>query len=368
MTEKHLTTSFAAALAALCLAAAPAAAATNITNSLTGFTGNSTQVATQNALAAAGLGFTSTAGFVEDPPGSGEFIDPTVSFDSSGATFGLNLGDADGRNFIRTTAADYANHSLVAEVTWVTTDMTTQAAYFGLGSAEYGFFQIADWGTDFSATHLFMEVTDPVDPEVFTLNNDNGNAAFSPALDAPGLDTGTNRLRMTYNWYLKSAVFAIDLAYAGGPFTADFTAPAVSTINLYGADGWPSEPSRVYFGGDDGTTYKDFSVTLTAGPTVFGDFNNSGTVTSADWVILRTNQHTNISALTDAQAYAVGDLNGDKLNNHADFKLFKGLFDAANGVGAFEAMVASIPEPAAGAMSLAALLAVSAARRRTRRG
>jgi hypothetical protein len=364
MTEKHLTTRFAAALAALCLAASAASAASNISNSLTGFTGNSTQAATQNALAAAGLGFTSTAGLGEDPPGSGDFFDPTVAFDASGAGFGTLIPSDAGRNFIRTTATDYANHSFVAEVTWVTFDMFSQAGYFGLGSAEYGFFRIADWGTPFSAAHLFMEV-DPIEPEVFTLNNDNGDAQFSPALAVTGLDTGTNRLRLTYNWYLKKATFAIDVAYAGGPFTADFTAPAVSTINLYGADGWPSEPARVYFGGDDGTVYKDLNITLSAGPLVFGDFNSSGTVTSADWITLRTNQHTNISALTDAQAYAAGDLNGDKLNNHDDFKLFKVLFDAANGVGAFEVMLASIPEPATGAMSLAALLAVAAARRRT---
>jgi hypothetical protein len=170
---------------------------------------------------------------------------------------------------------------------------------------------------------------------------------------------------MTYNWFQKTAVFAIDVAYAGGAFMADVTTPPVSTISLYGADGWPTEPARVYFGGDDGSVFKDFSVTLTAGPIVFGDFNSSNTITSADWVILRTNQHTDISGLTDSQAYAVGDLNGDKLNDHNDFKLFKTLYDEANGVGAFEAMVASIPEPATGALILAALLAAPAARRRT---
>ena len=36
-------------------------------------------------------------------------------------------------------AKDYANHSFVAEVTWVTNDILSQTAYFGLGAADYGF-------------------------------------------------------------------------------------------------------------------------------------------------------------------------------------------------------------------------------------
>src|SRR5262249_40941478 len=146
-------------LAASCLAAslllsigAPVAtAATNLTNALTGFTGNSTQGATQTALTAAGLGVTNTAGAPVGPPRSGTFVDPTIEFNSSGAIFGNLLGGDAGRNFVRTAEADYANVSFVAEVTWVTSDMTFQAGYFGLGSAEHGSFRIADWGTPNSA-------------------------------------------------------------------------------------------------------------------------------------------------------------------------------------------------------------------------
>jgi hypothetical protein len=336
------------ALASLLLAAGVAPAATSFSNALTGFTGNSTQPATQAAVAAAGFNFTSTAGFVED-------TDPTIQFDSSGAIFGTFFPGDGGRNFMRTVAADYANHSIVAEVTWVTTDMSTQAAYIGLGSAEYGAFRIADWGTPNSAAQLFLEVN-PGDPFVFTLKNDNGIATFDQGTAAAGLDTGTNRIRMTYDWFQKSIQFAIDLNYGGGAFTADVTTPPVSTLSLYGADGWPTEPARVYFGGDDGTTFKDFQVTLSTPSMILGDLNNSGTITSADWMILRSNQHTNLSALTFAQAYARGDLTADRANNHADFVLFKTLYDEANGLGAFAAMAASIPEPAAVQMLLAALL------------
>ena len=50
--------------------------------------------------------------------------------------------------------------------------------------------------------------------------------------------------------------------------------------------------------------------------------------------------------MTVAQAYQLGDLDGDIDNDEVDFELFKDLFDAANGAGSFDAMLASVPEPA----------------------
>ena len=49
-------------------------------------------------------------------------------------------------------------------------------------------------------------------------------------------------------------------------------------------------------------------------------------------------------------AYLKGDLDGDKDNDYADFKLFKADFIASNGVAAFEALGATIPEPATAAL------------------
>ena len=82
-------------------------------------------------------------------------------------------------------------------------------------------------------------------------------------------------------------------------------------------------------------------------PYTFGDLNVSGSITTADWAIFRANQRGNLSGLSLAEAYRLGDMNRDLKNNHADFVLFQAAFDAVNGAGSFEAMLeaAGVPEP-----------------------
>jgi hypothetical protein len=98
-------------------------------------------------------------------------------------------------------------------------------------------------------------------------------------------------------------------------------------------------------------------------PFALGDLNTDGMINTADWVIFRTNQHTNMSNRSLAEAYRLGDLTGDKQNNHADFVAFKAAYDAANGAGAFVAMLAAIPEPSTCILvMMAGLLATPALR------
>jgi hypothetical protein len=101
-------------------------------------------------------------------------------------------------------------------------------------------------------------------------------------------------------------------------------------------------------------------------PFANGDLNLDGAINSADWAILRTNQLGNLSSQSLAQAYRLGDLNADKLSNHADFIAFKTLYDAANGAGAFVAMVSAsaVPEPASALLVLAAGVFILPALRR----
>jgi hypothetical protein len=106
-------------------------------------------------------------------------------------------------------------------------------------------------------------------------------------------------------------------------------------------------------------------VSYVGGPSLApGDLNADGDLTAADWAILRSNQHADLTGLSAAQAYRAGDLTGDGRNNHADFAQFKGLFDAANGSGAFVAMLASVPEPTGWTLALASAAGGLTPRRR----
>jgi hypothetical protein len=107
------------------------------------------------------------------------------------------------------------------------------------------------------------------------------------------------------------------------------------------------------FGGG-GTIYR---LELVPGTIILGDLNRSGAVDEADWMILRDNFNADMSGLTPAEAMALGDLNGDFLNNRFDFALFKTAFEDANGAGSFSALF-QVPEPASVVCVLIAVLMV----------
>lgn len=366
------------ALATLGLAASTASGAVSFSNTLRGFTGNSTQPATQTAVAGtggAGFEFHSTLGFTEDPPDTDTYnyfnIDPTVVFDSTGASFGSQMFGLEGRNYMRTLDDDYAAYSFVAEVTFETLDFDFQDAYFGLGAGHASYFRTPDWISR-NASVMYWGEVNLFDPMLVTYATNNSPTGFvdpgAIATPAPGLASGTNRVRLTYDWVQKTATFSLDFGY-NGTFAADVTGQSVSVLGLYDTPttvGWPTEPARIFFGGNDGTVFKDFSVTLTSPKRLMGDFNFSGAVTSADWMILRANLYADMSGMTPAQTYVLGDLNLDLANDYDDFQAFKFYYDSANGVGAFTAMLASVPEPSSLVLIVASVVLLSSSRR-TRR-
>jgi hypothetical protein len=120
------------------------------------------------------------------------------------------------------------------------------------------------------------------------------------------------------------------------------------TVNL-GNSAWIHSPNEdLVFQYVSGGQVKDGIISYignNGNPFTSGDLDFSGGINSTDWAILRNAQHTNLTTLSKAQAYALGDLNGDLRNDFADFALFKQAYDVANGSGSFAEMVASIPEP-----------------------
>ena len=131
-------------------AALSAVAATSFSNSLTGFTGDSTQPATQAAVAAAGFNFADSAD-----------IDRAVLFDANGAnfsTFGFGNG---GRNYMRTVQSDYADIRFVAEVTLAIPTSDTephQSGFLGLGAGDIAFAGWPDWNTLSSSVMVVPEL------------------------------------------------------------------------------------------------------------------------------------------------------------------------------------------------------------------
>ena len=366
MTRNYLLFRFGLSLIPFLLSAAIASAAASFSNSLKGFTGDSTLPATQTALATAGFSISSTYGETEYPPESGFFVNPTIQFDSSGAHFGDLTGEENtGRNYIRTNDADYANVSFVAEVTFEALAIDFQDVYFGMGAGNDvpTAFRTPDWQTPNSSVMYWGE-SEIGTPDVTVFINDNGDgpSTYTPA---PDLGDGTHRVRLSYDRYKQAATFSFDLNYTGGAFAADVTAPPVNVSALYGADGWITEPARIFFGGDDSLVITDFQVAVSTAPiNLFGDFNSSGAITSADWGILRANQHADLSSLTQHAAYLMGDMTGDLANNYDDFVAFKTLYEATNGAGSFAAMVAGVPEPSTLMLILSAGLAALPTRRR----
>jgi hypothetical protein len=78
---------------------------------------------------------------------------------------------------------------------------------------------------------------------------------------------------------------------------------------------------------------------------LLGDLNLDGAVNVSDWVLFRHGQQVDMTGLTQSQARALGDLDGDFRNDHADFVLFKATYDSLNGSGSFASMLATVPEP-----------------------
>jgi hypothetical protein len=79
------------------------------------------------------------------------------------------------------------------------------------------------------------------------------------------------------------------------------------------------------------------------------DLNGDDQINMQDAHRFWTYFHTNMSALTPELAFSRGDMNGDFVSNHADFRIFKVAFNQQMGQGAFEAAMLT-PEPSTAAL------------------
>ncbi len=73
------------------------------------------------------------------------------------------------------------------------------------------------------------------------------------------------------------------------------------------------------------------------------DLNGDEDITLDDWIIFTSYHLADLSGLSDPSLF--GDLDGDGDNDYLDFRLFQLDYDAYNGSGSFQAMLATVPEP-----------------------
>jgi len=189
-----------------------------------------------------------------------------------------------------------------------------------------------------------------------TDNYDSGNA-------------GPNQVDPTHDWAESSAANDFTKLAESDPSNAGGALANGRQVNLGSA--WVQNPTEdLRFEYTSGGQLFQGSVEFVGGPgggsLIEGDLNIDGAINAADWAIVRANQHVSLAGKSLAQAYRLGDFNGDLANNHADFVEFKNLYDAANGVGAFAVMVASVPEPTSLAIASVATVLIVGCGRRTK--
>ena len=129
------------------------------------------------------------------------------------------------------------------------------------------------------------------------------------------------------------------------------TLGAGGSINLSQAGGaWIKNPSedltfRVLL--SSGLT-ADFPVDFIGNggnPFILADLDFNNVINEQDWLVFVAGHLQDLSSLSLAEAYGMGDLDGDGDNDVADFRVFKDAFNGANGPGAFSAMLSGVPEP-----------------------
>jgi PEP-CTERM motif len=118
------------------------------------------------------------------------------------------------------------------------------------------------------------------------------------------------------------------------------------TVELLLADGTVTT-AEVKYVGNDGV------------PIQPGDIDFDGSIGISDWAVLKAGFGK--SGLSVPETYGMGDLNGDLVVDLTDTLIFRGLFDAANGAGAF---ARAVPEPSSWFLAVfGAVLGLSLRRR-----
>ncbi|MEM8947074.1 MAG: hypothetical protein AAGD11_18010, partial [Planctomycetota bacterium] len=202
-----------------------------------------------------------------------------------------------------------------------------------------------NFGSDFSESFTIDRValtdSNPL-TDLLTLEVDRSSG------EVKLINTSGSTLSGITGYTIDSAVGSVDNGQLL-PFTGTLNAGQEVVLSSVGG-AWVQNPSEDWqaalslSGGGTRSVNVDF-IGNTGERFDVGDLNFDGELTVDDWTIFIAGAEANLSALSTALAYQSGDLDGDGINSIGDFGLFEVAFDAANGGGAFAAMLASVPEP-----------------------
>jgi hypothetical protein len=366
---------------------------------------------TSNATMMPTPGITSPSQFFQEidvsTGASGNLIASGIANYKVGAFFSSHLTDGDFGS-VHVDFLDSANNSLATAVV-SDNDVTTWSQNFGGGPIPIGTAKVrlSVFGTaltarpdgyvdnvDFQVTNEMLQPALQINVNrdtgaISLVNQTGGPASFksysitseygslepaswlSIAENYDAGSPGANQVDPAHDWSkLTDESTHGDLSEADLQGAVGATISHTRTINLGNA--WLQAPTEdlvfQYISGDQVVqgivNYTGHSGSAFAN----GDFNFDSAINSADWMIFRANQHGDFTGKSGAEAYQMGDISGDSQNNHTDFVIFKTLYDAANGAGAFVAMLAAVPEPSAAVLVLTAGLFTLPLRRRVRDG
>jgi hypothetical protein len=185
-----------------------------------------------------------------------------------GAKFGQNRTDGNGRNYMRTVATDYFTQDFTAYITVrrpapVSPSTDRRSVFFGLGTGRLnGNGANPDDGTNNASAYI-------------ELQNGYGNASrkvqsngstVAQELGYTGMTTVSDssmRLRMQWNSVTRTITYSIDYAYVPGEtFAANQTFPS-NVITTQFNEWAGGDRSSIYFGGDRSVVFTDLVIDVT---------------------------------------------------------------------------------------------------------
>ncbi|WP_442481805.1 PQQ-dependent sugar dehydrogenase [Aeoliella sp. SH292] len=272
------------------------------------------------------------------------------------------VANYNGQNFTDVHRHDVDYENMVpggSTITWVTSFGEDNVGNLYIVKFGNAFFPPLGEGEVFRIANNPLDVVVDRQTGVITLANNNSSdvsiskLAIRSAIGAVGTSTLTT-ISGNYDangnmqvsgdaWQVSTTSASLFIEETtGGMGTLD----SGSTLALSTNGGWiptPHEDLRVAVELADGSISTAI-VTYVGDPLIEGDFDFDGILTRADFGILANFAYTDFSGLSLPEAYGRGDINGDGVNDFADFVRFKALYIASHGEAAFREL-AQVPEP-----------------------